>query len=95
MEKIRLRAFAIIVATLIAAVGVIAWSTLPAWPVSGVGVAVVMVAINRVAVRLDQPVCLGCGGAMHEEPVGVHGSICPRCGSINQPFAGSDDSLQA
>lgn len=95
METIRLRAFAVVVATCIAAVGLIAWSMIPAWPVIGVGVAVVAVVINRVAVRLDQPACWSCGISMKEQPVGQHGSICPKCGAVNQPLLHADESRNA
>ncbi len=92
MEQIRLKAFAIVVATILAAIGVIAWSTLPAWPVIGISVAVVAVALNRVAVRLNEPVCWSCGGGMKNQPIGQHGSICPSCGAVNQPLLHSDET---
>ncbi|MFN9975988.1 MAG: hypothetical protein ACK58T_39450, partial [Phycisphaerae bacterium] len=61
MERIRLKAMAVVLAVIVAAVGVIAWSTLPAWPVIGVGVAVVAVALNAIGSRLERAVCYSCG----------------------------------
>ncbi|MBY0112970.1 MAG: hypothetical protein K2Y21_09125 [Phycisphaerales bacterium] len=86
MERIRLKAMAVVLAVIVAAVGVIAWSTIPAWPVIGVGVAVVAVALNSIGSRLEKAVCYGCGGSMAGQPIGERGSICPTCGTINQPL---------
>jgi hypothetical protein len=97
MERIRLKAMAVVLAVIVAAVGVIAWSTIPAWPVIGVGVALVAVALNTIGSRLERAVCYNCGQSLDGQPVGERGSICPSCGSINQPFLAKreSDSTQA
>jgi hypothetical protein len=92
MERIRLKAMAVVLAVIVAAVGVIAWSTIPAWPVIGVGVAVVAVALNAIGSRLERAVCYSCGQSLDGQPVGERGSICPGCGSINQPFLAKRES---
>lgn len=92
MERIRLKAMAVVLAVIVAAVGVIAWSTIPAWPVIGVGVAVVAVALNSIGSRLEKSVCYGCGQSMSGQPIGERGSICPACGTINQPLLAKGES---
>lgn len=92
MERIRLKAMAVVLAVIVAAVGVIAWSTIPAWPVIGVGVAVVAVALNSIGSRLEKSVCYGCGQSMSGQPIGERGSICPNCGTINQPLLAKGES---
>ncbi|MBX3389635.1 MAG: hypothetical protein KF691_09300 [Phycisphaeraceae bacterium] len=94
LQGIRLKALAVVMATVLAAIGVIAWSTLPAWPVIGVGVAIVAVALNHVAVRLHEPMCWSCGHSMKSQPIGQHGSICPSCGAVNQPLLTSDEEAR-
>lgn len=74
------------VAVILAAVGIIAWSTIPAWPVIGVGVAVVAVCLNSIGSRLKESVCWSCGASLKDEPVGTHGSLCRSCGAFNQPL---------
>ncbi len=88
MSRIRLRALTYLVAIALFALGVISLTTLPAWPVLGVAVACAVVAVNRLASRLDSPVCLGCGSPIHKRPVGEHGVACADCGAVNQPAAG-------
>jgi len=87
MSKIRLRALAYLVAIGLFALGVISLTTVPAWPVVGVAVACAVMAVNRIASRLDSAVCLRCGSAITDRPSGEHGVACGRCGAVNQPEA--------
>ncbi|MFN0010853.1 MAG: hypothetical protein ACKVS8_04325 [Phycisphaerales bacterium] len=57
-----------------------------AWvPVVGVAMAAAAATINKVAHRLDKPVCHGCGHDMTGQPLGPAGAVCPTCGSLHQP----------
>ncbi len=67
------------------AVAVVVWTTLPAWPVVGVAVATVVLAVNALASRVKQDACWGCGEKIAGLPKSEHGVICPGCGSITPP----------
>jgi hypothetical protein len=84
MRKLRLRAMAFLVGVGLAALAMISLTSIPAWPIVGVAVACVAVALNSMASRLDRPVCYSCGTNIANEPIGVHGRICRSCGSINE-----------
>jgi predicted RNA-binding Zn-ribbon protein involved in translation (DUF1610 family) len=81
----RYRVLGISLAIVLAAVSVITLSTLPAWPIIGVAVASMVVVINTVANRLQQPICHACGLSLASAKFGTHGTICPECGAVNQP----------
>ncbi|MCC6661332.1 MAG: hypothetical protein IT437_10645 [Phycisphaerales bacterium] len=83
VHKLRLRAFALLVAGTLAAIGIASMAALPVWPVLGVAVAVVTLVVNRAASRLDSPTCLSCGASLAAQSRGEHGIICPGCGSIS------------
>ncbi|MEM1071756.1 MAG: hypothetical protein AAGH71_02905 [Planctomycetota bacterium] len=87
LHKLRLRSFAIVLGLVLAAIGVISVVSAPAWSVVAGAVAIAAVAVNKVASRLAQPVCLGCGTAIGDEPVGQYGVVCPNCGTIAEPAA--------
>ena len=88
MHKIRLRALGLLVAVALAAIGAVSFAALPTWPVIGVAVATVALAINSMASRFSTPVCLGCGESIAKIPSGEYGVICPKCGSITQAREG-------
>ena len=88
LRRLRYRALAVVLAVTLAAISVLTMSTLPAWPVIGVAVATVALALNTVASRLSEPVCHGCGGALKDAAYGPHGTVCPGCGAINLPMSG-------
>lgn len=83
MSRIRLRVLALVVGIALLALGAISLTAIPAWPVVGVAVAFVAMAVNRAAARLDQPICLTCGHDIGGEPAGEHGMVCSKCGSVN------------
>ncbi len=88
MSRIRLRALAYLVAIGLFALGIISLTAVPVWPVLGVAVACAVMAVNRIAARLDTPVCLHCGAGLSERAAGEHGVICADCGAVNQPGVG-------
>lgn len=87
MDRIRTRALWIVVGIVTTAVGVIAWTTLPAWPVVGVAVATLYLAVHTVASKfsINAEVCLGCGHSLADQPSSENGTFCPGCGLVNQP----------
>lgn len=70
------------------AIALIAWTTIPAWPVVGVAFAAAALVVNTAAARLkaDRPLCLSCGHDLSGVPTGQYGRMCPSCGGINQPY---------
>lgn len=84
MRKLRLRVLAFLTGVGLAALAIVSFTSIPAWPIVGVAVACAAVAINSIASRLDQPICYSCGGDISKEPIGVHGRICRSCGAINE-----------
>lgn len=83
LQRIRLRVFAVLVATVLAVVGAVSWAALPLWPVVGFAVATIAFAVNGMTSRLDQPVCWTCGEDVSKQSPGEYGVICPGCGSLN------------
>jgi predicted RNA-binding Zn-ribbon protein involved in translation (DUF1610 family) len=84
MQRVRLKVLtitAIVVATAVALVSVLA---LPAWGVWIGAAAAVALVVNAVANRLSSHVCLGCGHDLATESLGEFGVICPKCGSVNE-----------
>lgn len=84
MHRLRLRAFALLVAMTLAAIGIASVAALPVWPALGFAVAAVALVVNRMASRLDHPTCLSCGSDLSGQPRGVHGTFCPGCGAVNE-----------
>lgn len=84
MHTIRRRALWIVVVAGALVLGLIFTTTIPAWPVVGVAVAAVALAINGVAARLETTSCLACGADLADQPVGIRGRLCPKCGAINE-----------
>ncbi len=85
LSRVRVRAVLWIVG-----IGLCTWAAILlaglSWvPVVGVAVAAAAATINKVAHRLDKPVCHGCGHDMRGEPLGPAGAVCPTCGSLHQP----------
>lgn len=83
LHKLRLRAFGIVVGLGLATVGLLSMSILPALPVVVGAFAVAALVVNKVAAQLSNPVCIGCGGKLDNEPLGQYGVICPKCGTIS------------
>jgi predicted RNA-binding Zn-ribbon protein involved in translation (DUF1610 family) len=84
MHKVRLRVLALLVATTVAAVGLVSFAALPVWPVVGVAVATIALVVNTMTAKMNQPVCWGCGKSIANQPSGGYGVICPDCGALSQ-----------
>lgn len=84
VQKLRLRALALVVALGLGVLGAVSLASLPVWPVVGVAVTAAALVMNRMASRLDGEVCWGCGGTIAEQPAGEYGVTCAGCGTINQ-----------
>jgi hypothetical protein len=96
LHKTRLRVLAFTLGLGLAALGLISLTAIPAWPVLGVAFAVAVVACNKLALRLSDEVCLGCGSDLASQPKGERGVICPSCGTINHWLGDdADDELLA
>src|SRR5947207_1061918 len=73
MHKVRLRVFALMLGTVLAAIATASLTTVPVWPVVGVAVAAVAWGISKMTIRLKQPVCWGCGGDLSQQAAGSDG----------------------
>ena len=82
LGTMRLRAAVAVVGIPLVCFGVLSiglgWITLPV-----VGVAVAMT-VSTLGARFETPTCWTCGEDLADEDAGVHGVICPKCGSLNQ-----------
>lgn len=85
LAKLRLRAAVAVIGIPLAFFGIftvgLGWVALP---VVGLTVAAVSVTMNKLGQRFDRVTCWTCGEDLAKEPAGVHGVICPCCGSLNQ-----------
>jgi predicted RNA-binding Zn-ribbon protein involved in translation (DUF1610 family) len=70
------------------AISVIAWTTIPAWPVIGVAVATLVVCVSTITQKLNKDLCYSCGATLTSAPMGEHGAICPTCGAIHRGYDG-------
>mgnify|MGYP000945125108 CR=1 FL=1 len=66
------------------AFAIIAWTTVPAWPVFGCAVATAVLVVNTLASKVKADSCWGCGERIAGLPRSEHGVICPKCGSITE-----------
>jgi len=90
MHKVRLRVLWTVVGIGLTTLGVISLTAIPAWPIVGVAVATLALVVNGMTSRLRQPICLGCGGDLTNQPRGEHGAICPTCGTVSLWMAATD-----
>lgn len=86
LHKLRLRAFAVLVASVFGALAVVGWLSVPVLPALGVAIVTAAAVVNTMASRLAMPTCAGCGTDLTKTPAGTHGVICHDCGTINQHF---------
>jgi hypothetical protein len=82
VEKIRLRVLGLLLGLMLAAIATISLTTIPAWPVIGVAVATLAIAVNKMTTRLSSPICLGCGTDLAKAQPGQYGVECPECGTL-------------
>lgn len=86
LHKLRLRAFGVVVASVLGALAVVGWLSVPVLPALGVALVTAAAVVNTMANRLAMPTCAGCGTDLARTPAGTHGVICHKCGTINQHF---------
>ena len=80
--------FAVLVAAVLAVIGVLTWATVPAWPVVGVAIITVAAVVNSMTTRLAEPVCYQCGTGLKPAEPGCYGLLCDGCGAINEVVPG-------
>ena len=81
LGKMRLRAAVAVVGiplVVFSVVSLSAWITIP------LVTAAVAVTVSTFGARFETSTCWTCGEDLANEDAGVHGVICPRCGSLNQ-----------
>jgi predicted RNA-binding Zn-ribbon protein involved in translation (DUF1610 family) len=83
-HRLRLRVLAMVGAVVVLALTAASVVSLPTWAVVGAAVAAVALAVNTMTSRLSHPTCWDCGADLAGEPGGMHGVLCPSCGSVNQ-----------
>jgi hypothetical protein len=95
MQRMRVRALALVVGLIVAGFGIAAAFTLPVLPVLGVAIAAAAVVVNQAALRLSHPTCYGCGRDIAQVRAGTYGVECPDCGTITQvlPKRGRDHDV--
>lgn len=85
LAKMRLQAIVAVIGIPLAVFSIfsvgLAWAALP---VIGVSIAVVSLTVSKLGSRFEKSTCWTCGTDLALEPAGVHGVICPSCGSLNQ-----------
>ncbi len=91
--RARLRALAYVAAITTGAVATITIIGAPWLPVVGVVVAALAVTVSKVAKGLDHPTCLTCGEDLRDQPVGVYGIACPKCGAVTTPLSRDERPL--
>lgn len=87
IHKLRLRVLAWLLGITLAGFAAVSWMALPAWPVVGVAVAIVVATVSTMTNRLTTETCYSCGKDMHDVQAGEHGRTCPSCGSIGFKLA--------
>lgn len=87
-HKVRLQVLAVLLAATLAVIGILAWATVPAWPVVGVALITVAAVVNTMTTRLAAPVCYQCGNEMKAAEPGCYGLICDGCGAVNEVVSG-------
>lgn len=84
IHRLRLRAFAVLVGSLLAALAVIGWMSAPVLPALGVALLTAAAVVNTMAARFGDAPCAGCGRNLAGSASSNYGAICPDCGTINQ-----------
>lgn len=84
ISRVRFRALLWTLAIAGATFAAIALTSLSWVPVVGAAIAAAVVSVNKVAARLDRPLCWHCGTNLSGTAPGAYGKICPTCGSLNQ-----------
>lgn len=85
LTRARYKALAYVGAIAIAAFATVSVIGLPVLPVIGVAVAAAAVTVSRMTEKFGKITCMSCGEDLKDEPAGVHGVACPKCGAVNSP----------
>ncbi len=85
ISLIRWRAAAWVLGIALATTATIMFTGIAVLPIVGVAAAAAVVSLNRIATRLNKPICLACGEDLTGQPIGPIGAVCPSCGAIHQP----------
>ena len=88
MHRIRTRVVWVLVGVVAMTIGVIVWTTIPAWPIVGVAVATLVMAINTISQKLSPDACYSCGVTLKDQPSSEHGKLCAACGTVNMRYDG-------
>lgn len=83
IHRLRLRVLAWLFGIALAGIAAVSWMALPAWPVLGVTVAVLVATVSTVTNRLKSETCYACGQDLREIQPGVYGRACPGCGAFS------------
>lgn len=84
MHRLRLRALAVVLGLVLAALAVVGWMSVPALPALGVALVTAAAVVHTMSSKLSLPTCAGCGKDLTGKGAGAYGVICPDCGTINQ-----------
>jgi len=87
IHRLRLRVLAWMLGIGLAGIALVSWLAVPAWPVVGFAVAVVVATVSSMTSRLASPTCLSCGNNLSDALAGEHGLVCPECGAITRTLA--------
>lgn len=87
IHQLRLRVLAWALGIALAGIAAVSWMALPAWPVIGVAVAVVVATVSSMTTRLSAQTCLDCGRDLTAVVAGEHGPVCPACGAVSRTYA--------
>lgn len=85
LTRARYKALAYVGAIAIAAFATVSVIGLPVLPVIGVAVAAAAVTVSRMTEKFGKITCMSCGEDLKDEPAGMHGVACPKCGAVNSP----------
>lgn len=94
LAKLRLRVFAILVALGLGVIGVIGVFSVPLLPAIGVALVAAVTVVNTMTTKLSIATCAGCGKNISKMPAGTYGITCTNCGTINQPYNASFDTIE-
>lgn len=92
-QRLRLRVLGVVVAVALLAWGAVSWVALPVLPVVGVALITAAAMVNGMTHRLSHKPCWNCGEELRGSDTGVYGSICSKCGAINDRQAPDRDRL--
>lgn len=87
IHRLRLRVLAWLLGIILAGFAAVSWMALPAWPVVGVAVAMVVATVSTMTNRLKAETCYSCGEDMRHVQAGEHGRACPTCGAVGFTLA--------